>query len=522
MTVKSMEKLENSKVTLEIEVDAAAFDAAVNKVYHKQKGRISVPGFRIGKAPRKIIENRYGSGVFYEDAVEELYPEALDAAVKEKELDVVAYPEIEILSMGKEGVSFKAIVTVRPEVTLGEYKGLAVEKVEIVISDADIEQELAPLVRQASRIVEVERAAVNGDTAVIDFEGFLDGVPFEGGKGEGHNLELGSGSFVPGFEEQVVGLKAGDAKDIDITFPENYAEELAGKAVVFKVTVQAVKENQKPELDDEFAQDVSEFDTLDELKKDLAAKLTERRESESQKAFEEAVMAQVTANMTVAIPDEMVAYEADKMVRNFAQQIQQQGMRLEDYLGMMGMDVAFFQEDAKRTALKRIQNDLALAAIIAEEKFEISEAEVDEELGKLAEQYEMELDAIRAAVPVEELKKDLSYRKALALVKDTAIAGKPKKAAAKKTTKKADEDAVAEKKPAAKKTTKKADEDAVAEKKPAAKKTTKKVDEDATAEKKPAAKKTTKKADAAETAKVAEEKPKKPATKKAKKEETAD
>ena len=494
MTVKSMEKLENSKVTLEIEVDAAAFDAAINKVYHKQKGRISVPGFRIGKAPRKIIENRYGTGVFYEDAVEELYPEALDAAAKEKELDVVAYPEIEILSMGKEGVSFKATLTVRPEATLGDYKGLAVEKADIAVTDADMEQELAPLVRQATRIVEVERAATNGDTAVIDFEGFLDGVPFDGGKGEGHNLELGSGSFVPGFEEQLVGLKAGDEKDIDITFPENYAPELAGKAVVFKVTVQAVKEHQKPEMDDEFAQDVSEFDTLADLKKDLSDKLTARRESESQKAFEEAVMEQVTGNMTVEIPDEMVTYEADKLVRNFAQQIQQQGMRLEDYLGMMGMDIAFFQEDAKRTALKRIQNDLALSAIIKAEQIEISEAEVDEELGKLAEQYKMELDAIQAAVPVEELKTDLSYRKALALVKDSAVAGKPKKAAAKKSAKKADESEAAEKKPAAKKTAKKAEVEGEEKpaKKPAAKKTTKKAEAEGEEPKKSAAKKTKK------------------------------
>jgi len=491
MTVKSMEKLENSKVTLEIEVDAAAFDAAINKIYHKQKGRISVPGFRIGKAPRKIIENRYGSGVFYEDAVEELYPEALDAAAKEKELDVVAYPEIEIISMGKDGVVFKATLTVKPEVTLGEYKGLTVEKAEIVVTDEDMEQELAPLVRQASRIVEVERAAVNGDTAVIDFEGFLEGVPFDGGKGESHNLELGSGSFVPGFEEQIVGLKAGDEKDIDITFPENYAPELAGKAVVFKVIVQAVKENQKPKLDDEFAQDVSEFSTLNELKKDLAAKLTERRETESQKAFDEALMAQVTSNMTVAVPDEMVAYEADKLVRNFAQQIQQQGMKLEDYLGMMGMDISFFQEDAKRTALRRIQNDLALGAIIAAEKIEVSEAEIDAELAVLAEQYKMELDAIKAAVPLEELKTDLSYRKALAVVKDSAVAGKPKKAAAKKTAKKTDA-AGEEKKPAAKKATKKAEGEEKPAKKPVAKKTTKKADGEAE-EKKPVAKKTSKK-----------------------------
>jgi trigger factor len=493
MTVKSMEKLENSKVTLEIEVDAAAFDAAINKVYHKQKGRISVPGFRIGKAPRKIIENRYGSGVFHEDAVEELYPEALDAAAKEKELDVVAYPEVEIVSMGKEGLVFKATLTVRPEVTLGEYKGLVVEKAEITVTDADMEQELAPLVRQATRIVEVERAAANGDVAVIDFEGFLEGVPFDGGKGEGHNLELGSNSFVPGFEEQVVGLKAGDEKDIDITFPENYAPELAGKAVVFKVVVQAVKENQKPELDDEFAQDVSEFDTLAALKKDLSDKLIARREDESQKAFEEAVMEQVTGNMTASIPDEMIAYEADKLVNNFAQQIAQQGMKLEDYLGMMGMDIAFFREDAKRTALRRIQNDLALRAIIAAEKIEVSEAEIDEELSKLAEQYKMELDAIKAAVPLEELTNDLSYRKALALVKDSAVTGKPKKAAAKKT-KKADEGEAAEKKPAAKKPAKKAEGEAEEKpaKKPAAKKTTQKA-EGETEEKKPAAKKTAKK-----------------------------
>ena len=277
MNVKSVEKQEKSTVELVIEVGREEFQAAIEKVYKKQRGNITVPGFRKGHAPRKIIEGMYGSGVFYEDAINELYPEAYAQAIEQEKLDAVAWPKVEIVDVGKDGFSFKALVTVRPEVTLGEYKGLTAEKNDVNVTDEDVDNELKPYISRATRMVTVEREAKNGDTVVIDFEGFKDGEPFAGGKGEGHSLELGSGSFVPGFEEQLVGAKAGDEKELDITFPEDYHADLAGKAVVFKVKVHEVKEKQEPVVDDEFAKDVSEFDTLEEFRKSLAERVKERR-----------------------------------------------------------------------------------------------------------------------------------------------------------------------------------------------------------------------------------------------------
>ena len=265
MNVKSKENVENSAVELIIEVGAQEFEAALDKVYKKQRGSIAVPGFRKGKAPRKIIEGMYGSGVFYEDAIEELYPSAYAEAVEQEKLDVVAYPKVEVLEVGKDGFTFKAVVTVRPEAKIGTYKGLSAEKEAVAVTDEDIENELKPYVERATRLVNVEREAKMGDTVLLDFEGFDNGVPFEGGKAENHALELGSHSFVPGFEEGVVGLKPGDEKDIDVTFPEDYHADLAGKPVVFKIKVHEVKEPQAPVVDDEFAKDVSEFDTLDEF-----------------------------------------------------------------------------------------------------------------------------------------------------------------------------------------------------------------------------------------------------------------
>ena len=277
MNVKSKENKENSAIELVIEVSAAEFDAAINKVYNKQKKNISIPGFRKGKAPRKIVESMYGAEVFYEDAVEEAYPAAYTEALKQEGIEPVAYPKLEIVEVGKDGFTFKALVTVKPEVKLGEYKGLTAPKAEVNITEEDIDGEMKSYVDRATRLVSVDRAAENGDTAVIDFEGFKDGVAFEGGKAENYSLELGSGSFVPGFEDQVVGMKAGEEKDINLTFPEDYTPDLAGAAVTFKVKLHEVKEHQKPVLDDEFAKDVSEFETLADLRKDLGEKLKERR-----------------------------------------------------------------------------------------------------------------------------------------------------------------------------------------------------------------------------------------------------
>ncbi|MBM6925655.1 trigger factor [Pseudoflavonifractor phocaeensis] len=466
MNVKSVEKQEKSTVAVVIEISGEEFEAAVQKVYLKQRGKITVPGFRKGKAPRKIIEGMYGSGVFYEDAINELYPKAYAEAVEQENLDIVSWPNVEVLEAGKDGLTFKATVTVRPEVKLGEYKGLTAEKEEVKLTDEDIEGELKPYINRATRMVTVEREAQNGDTVVIDFEGFLDGKPFEGGKGEGHSLELGSGSFVPGFEEQLVGAKAGDEKDLDITFPEDYHADLAGKAVVFKVKVNEVKEKQLPAIDDEFAKDVSEFDTLEEFKKDLAAKLTERREAQAKRAFESAIMEQVMDNMEVEIPDPMVDFEADQMVEDMARRIQAQGIPFEQYLAMTGMNMDMFRAQAKLSAMERVRRDLALGAVIAAEGIEISDEELEAEYNRLAEEYKMELDQVKAAAPADDVKKDLAVKKAEQVIYDSAKVGKAP--AKKKAAKKAEgETAEGEEKPKRRRTTKKkVEEEAPAEEAP--------------------------------------------------------
>ena len=294
MSVKSCEKIEKSQVALTIEVGTEAFQAAVEKAYRKMRGKINMPGFRPGTAPRKLIERMYGVEVFFEEAINIAFPDAYEEAVKEKELQVVGYPAVELVGDAtSDGFTFKATVPVYPEVTLGEYKGLTAEKEEVKVSAADVDERLKQLSDRNTRLVSVEREAKEGDTAVINFEGFLEGKPFDGGKGENHRLELGSHSFVPGFEEQVAGMKAGEEKDIDITFPEDYHADLAGKAVVFKVKCLEVKEKEVPEMDDEFAKDVSEFDTMKELKADLKKKITEERQKAADREFEDALMAKV-------------------------------------------------------------------------------------------------------------------------------------------------------------------------------------------------------------------------------------
>ena len=447
MNVKSVEKQEKSTVELVIEIGKEEFEAAVEKVYKKQRGKISVPGFRKGKAPRKIIEGMYGSGVFYEDAINDLYPEAYAQAIEQEKLDAVAWPKVEIVDVGKEGLTFKALVTVRPEVKLGEYKGLTAEKAEVAISDEDVDNELKPFINRATRMVTVERAAETGDTVVIDFEGFLDGKPFDGGKAEGHSLELGSGSFIPGFEEQLVGTKAGDEKELNVTFPEDYhAAELAGKPVVFKVKVHEVKAKELPEVDDEFAKDVSEFDTLADFKKDLGEKLKERRETQNQRDFEAALMEQVMDNMEVEIPDAMVEYEADNLVNDMAQRIQAQGIPFDQYLAMTGMTMDIMREQAKAAALERVRRELALGAIVAAENITISDEELEEEYKRLAEQYHMDVDKVKAAVDAESIRKEQSYHKAEHGVYDSAKVGKAP-AKKKSTKKKAEESAEGEEKP---------------------------------------------------------------------------
>jgi len=430
MNVKSVEKQEHSAVELAIEVSREEFEIAIEKIYRKQKGSIAVPGFRKGKAPRKVIEGMYGSNIFYEDAINDVYPTAYSQAVEQEKLDVVSYPSVEITNVDRDGFSFKATVTVRPLAKIKDYKGLAAFKDEVKLTDEDIDTELKPFVERAIRIVSVERPAKNGDTAVIDYEGFESGVPFEGGKGEKHELELGSNSFIPGFEEKVVGMSAGEEKDIELSFPEDYhAKDLAGKHVVFHVKLHEVKERIAPVLDDEFAKDVSEFDSLDELKKDLAEKLTQTRQSEMEKAFDESLLEQLVALMEVEIPDPMVDYSVDKMVDDYAARISSQGIPFEQYLQMLGMTREDMRVQAREGALHQIQGRLALEAVAAAEELEASDEEMEAELAKLAEQYSMEIEQIRKIIPLDDLKGDLLRQKAMKVVTESAKVDKKKKPA---------------------------------------------------------------------------------------------
>ena len=451
MTVKSCEKLEKSQVALTIEVGAAEFEAAVEKAYQKMRRKINVPGFRPGKAPRKMIERMYGAEVFFEEAINIAFPEAYEAAVEQEKLQVVGYPAVEMVGeVTKDGFTFKATAPVYPEVTLGEYKGLKAEKPEVKVTAADVDERLKTLADRNTRLVSVDREAKSGDTAVIDFEGFLNGKPFEGGKGENHNLELGSGSFVPGFEDQVIGMKAGEEKDINITFPENYHEDLAGKAVVFKVKVHEVKEKEVPEMDDEFAKDVSEFDTLKDLKADLKKKITEERQKDADRAFEENLMNQVAENITADIPDVMVENQARQYLDNFNAQISRQ-FPYEEYKKMTGMDDEKLLADAKEPALRQVKMDLAVAAIIKAENIEASDEDVEAEYKKMAEQFGMDVDMVKKYLVKEQVQDQLLSQKAVAVVVDSATAEKPKKAAKK------EEAAEGEEKKPAKKTTKKAE-----------------------------------------------------------------
>ena len=420
MNIKSNEKKENSAIELVIEVSAAEFDAAINKVYNKQKKNIMVPGFRKGKVPRKMVEKMYGEQVFFEDAVEEAYPAAYDAALKEAGIVPVAYPKLEIVEVSKDVFTFKALVTVQPEASVKEYKGLVVAKPEVKVTAADVKAEMKPYIDRASRLVSVDRKAKKGDVAVIDFEGFKDGVAFEGGKGENYSLELGSGTFVPGFEEQVIGMKAGEEKDLDITFPENYTADLAGAAVVFKVKVNEVKERQEPALDDEFAKDVSEFDTLDEFKKDLKEKLKARRQQQAERDYEAAVIDALLENLVCDVPEAMVDYRADKMVEEQAMRMQQNGLNFQDYLKYMGLSMDDVRAQAKTAADRAVRTALALDAVAKAEGIEVTQEELDAEVKRLAEQFNVTEEQVREVTNESDMKQDLGSKKALELVKSSA------------------------------------------------------------------------------------------------------
>ena len=392
----------------------------------KMRKKINVPGFRPGKAPRKIIEGMYGAEVFFEEAINIAFPEAYEAAVKEQELQVVGYPSVEIEGqVTRDGFTFKATAPVYPEVTLGQYKGLSAPKEEVKVSAADVDERLKALTDRNTRLVSVDREAKEGDTVVIDFEGFLEGKPFEGGKGENFSLELGSHTFVPGFEEQLVGVKAGDEKDLDITFPEDYHKDLAGKAVVFKVKVHEVKEKEIPALDDEFAKDVSEFDTLKDLKADLKKKITGERRESAQRAFEDVLMQKVAEGITCDIPDAMVNLQAEQMANNFKQQLASQGIPFDQYLKMTGTTEADFLSQAHGPAQEQVRMDLAVEAIIKAEGLEATDDEVNAEMQKLADKYGIDRESVKKYLPAAQVREQVIREKVVKLVADSAVAVAP-------------------------------------------------------------------------------------------------
>ena len=421
-----VEKMEKNMAKLTIEVSAEELDKAMQNAYLKARGKISIPGFRKGKAPRKMIEQMYGKGIFLEDAANALIPEHYSKALEECDLEIVSQPEIDVTQAepGKAFI-FTAEVAVKPEVTLGEYKGVEVPKSETEVTDEDIDAEIKKEQEKNSRTVTVEdRGAENGDITTIDFEGFVDGVAFEGGKGTDYPLTLGSGSFIPGFEDQLVGAKAGDHVEVNVTFPEEYqAAELAGKAAVFQCDVKKVETKELPELDDDFAQDVSEFDTLAEYREDVKKNLTEKKEKEARAAKENAAVDKAIENAEMEIPDAMLNTQVRQMMNDFASRMQSQGLTMEQYFQFTGMTAEKMQEEMKPQALKRIQTRLVLEKIAETENIEVSEDKVNEEIGKMAEMYKMEADKLKELLgdrELEQMKKDMAVQKAVTLVADEA------------------------------------------------------------------------------------------------------
>ena len=421
-----VEKMEKNMAKLTIEVSAEELDKAMQNAYLKARGKISIPGFRKGKAPRKMIEQMYGKGIFLEDAANALIPEYYSKALEECDLEIVSQPEIDVTQAepGKAFI-FTAEVAVKPEVTLGEYKGVEVPKSETEVTDEDIDVEIKKEQEKNSRTVTVEdRGAENGDITTIGFEGFVDGVAFEGGKGTDYPLTLGSGSFIPGFEDQLVGAKAGDHVEVNVTFPEEYqAAELAGKAAVFQCDVKKVETKELPELDDDFAQDVSEFDTLAEYREDVKKNLTEKKEKEARAAKENAAVDKAIENAEMEIPDAMINTQVRQMMNDFASRMQSQGLTMEQYFQFTGMTAEKMQEEMKPQALKRIQTRLVLEKIAETENIEVSEDEVNEEIGKMAEMYKMEADKLKELLgdrELEQMKKDMAVQKAVTLVADEA------------------------------------------------------------------------------------------------------
>ncbi len=486
------EQTEKNTVKLTIEVDKEAFEKALEKSYRKNVKQIALPGFRKGKAPRKLIEKYYGEAVFYEDAVNFVCPDAYEFAVKEAGISPVDRPEIDIEEIGNgKDLVLTAVVTVKPEVELGEYKGVKAEKKVYETKDEDIETRINADAEKNARMITIEdRAVEKGDITVIDFEGFVDGVAFEGGKGTDHTLEIGSGQFIPGFEDQLVGAKLNEETEINVKFPEEYhAEELKGKDATFKVTVKEIKVKELPALDDDFAKDVSEFDTFEEYKANIKADLDKSNEARTKGEFENSVVEVVTENATVDIPQCMIDNRIEDMIKDFGYRLSSQGMSLEQYMQFTGSTMDTFKEQFKDQAAAQVKSNLVLEKIAEVEGLEVSDEDLEEELKKMAEMYGMELDKVKTLIGENEqevMKEDLKIRKAVEFVAANAKEGKSaaKKAPAKKTAEKAEDGekkAPAKKAPAKKTTAKKAEdgEKKAPAKKTAAKKTTAKKEDKA-------------------------------------------
>ncbi len=465
MSLKSSNKVDTNVWELEVSVDGDTFKDAVTKAYLKQRKNITIPGFRKGKAPRAFIEKYYGEGVFYEDALEAIYPDAVASAIEEAKLEPVNTPyDLEIPEMGNDGVTMKFKVTVKPEVELGEYKGLKATKKSTKVTADEVKAELARMQEQNSTVSDVDdRAVKKNDIVVIDFEGFVDGKAFEGGKAEKYELTIGSNQFIPGFEDQIIGHKIGDEFDVNVKFPEDYQADLASKDAVFKIKLHGIKVKDIPALDDEFAKDVSEFDTLDELKKDIKKQLEKRKNDDAENELHNTLLEEVAKGIKAEIPEAMIEKTIDDDVNEYSYRLQSQGLKLETYLKYTGMDMKGFREGFKERAETQVRLNLALEKIIEKEKIEVTEEDIEAEYKKYADAYNMDIDTIKKAVSAESLKPELASRKAIDLIVDSAVVTEEK--AAKKT---------AEKKPATKKTT---------AKKPAAKKTSEKADDKKSADK---------------------------------------
>ena len=427
MNVKSIERNGN-ETTVVVEIDKELMESGVNKAYLKIRKTIAIPGFRKGKAPRKMVEAMYGAHVFYEDGLEEIFPEVYQFAVLDQGVKAIGRPNLTDMQISDDNVVTLTLTTeVYPEVTLGQYKGLEVEKMEVSVSDEQVQAELDRMAQNVASTEIVERAAEMGDTANIDFEGFDNGVPFEGGKGENFDLKLGSGQFVPGFEEQVVGMTAGEEKDINVTFPEDYHAELAGKAVVFHVKLNKVTVTNVPEQDDEFAKDVSEFETLEELKADIRAKALEKAQKQADSAFETAAVEKAAENTTVDMPKALVESELDTQMERFAYQLQMSGYSMDQYAKMMGGDVSTMRNAFRPNAEKQAKISVTLEKIVEVEGITVTDEEIEAECQDLAKQYELEVAKIKEMVPMNELTESLKTRKATKIITESAVAVAPKK-----------------------------------------------------------------------------------------------